>query len=210
MASHLDSGEKAYGLLIPVVCLHDGIGCAGAVTFERRSDNMTNLTSEEFERVLTIVSKPQHRAFLMLSYFHGMRRGELLRLTPEDFISRHIRIHRLKRRKVFVQVQPLHPRELESVERYLTSVEPGRRLFDWSPSVASNLVRQYLTDAGIYTFPYQKSLHSLRHSCGRAIYKACKDIVVVADYLGHGSVESSRVYIHSDVNEVHEIAKGAL
>jgi integrase len=185
-------------------------GCIAASTGSVGVNLMTNLTAKELDRVLSIVTVPQHRCFLMLGYYHGMRRGELLRLTADDITAGHVRIHRLKRRKTFVQVQPLHPKEKDEIEAYVATLSVPPKLFPWGRSVASNLVRRYLTDAGIYTFPYQKALHSLRHSCGRALYRASKDIVVVADYLGHSSVESSRRYIHSDLNEVHEIAKGAL
>ena len=169
---------------------------------------MTNLTAEELERLTSVVEEPSHRAFVFLGYYHGMRRGELLALRKSDFTKTHVQIHRLKRRKAYTQAQPLNPKEIEAVEQTLAKTE--ELLFPWSPAVASNLMRHYLTVAGVYTFPYQKTLHSLRHSCGRAIYRACKDIVVVADYLGHGSIDSSRRYIHSDMNEVNEIAKGAL
>ena len=187
-----------------------GVGLSHANIAPLWGETMINLTAGELDRVLAIVPDPQHRAFLMLGYYHGMRRGELLALRKEDFTAGHVRIHRLKRRKVFTQVQPLHWKETETIEAVARSTTDYGRLFAWSPSVASKLVRRYYEIAGVYTFPYQKTLHSLRHSCGRTIYRACKDIVVVADYLGHGSVESSRRYIHSDMNEVHEIAKGAL
>jgi integrase/recombinase XerD len=182
---------------------------------------LINLTKDEIERLLAGIVDGRHRVFVMLGYYHGMRRGELLALTWDDILGigsdvPQIRIRRLKQRtRPIVNVQPLHPKEIEAVkvlwlESSITSKLDQPLVFPWSKAKASNLMRQYLTDLGIYTAPYQKSLHSLRHSCGRAIYRASKDIVEVAEYLGHKSVESSRVYSHPDPSEVFETAKGAL
>ncbi len=37
--------------------------------------------------------------------------------------------------------------------------------------------------------------HNLRHLFARAYYKACRDIVKLADVLGHSSVETTRIYL---------------
>lgn len=37
--------------------------------------------------------------------------------------------------------------------------------------------------------------HNLRHLFARVFYKACKDIVRLADVLGHSSVETTRIYL---------------
>lgn len=37
--------------------------------------------------------------------------------------------------------------------------------------------------------------HNLRHLFARAYYKACKDIVQLADVLGHSSIETTRIYL---------------
>ncbi len=37
--------------------------------------------------------------------------------------------------------------------------------------------------------------HNLRHLFARAFYKSCKDIVRLADVLGHSSIETTRIYL---------------
>ena len=37
--------------------------------------------------------------------------------------------------------------------------------------------------------------HNLRHVFAAAFYKSCKDIVRLADVLGHSSVETTRIYL---------------
>ena len=37
--------------------------------------------------------------------------------------------------------------------------------------------------------------HNLRHLFARVFYKACRDIVKLADVLGHSSIETTRIYL---------------
>lgn len=37
--------------------------------------------------------------------------------------------------------------------------------------------------------------HNLRHLFATAFYRACKDIVRLADVLGHSSIETTRIYL---------------
>ncbi len=39
--------------------------------------------------------------------------------------------------------------------------------------------------------------HNLRHLFARTFYKACKDVVQLADVLGHSSIETTRIYLVS-------------
>ena len=43
--------------------------------------------------------------------------------------------------------------------------------------------------------------HNLRHLFARVLYKACKDIVRLADVLGHSNVETTRIYLISSGEE---------
>ena len=43
--------------------------------------------------------------------------------------------------------------------------------------------------------------HNLRHLFARVLYKACKDIVRLADVLGHSNVETTRIYLISSGQE---------
>jgi len=43
--------------------------------------------------------------------------------------------------------------------------------------------------------------HNLRHLFARIFYRACRDVVQLADVLGHSSVETTRIYLASTGNE---------
>lgn len=43
--------------------------------------------------------------------------------------------------------------------------------------------------------------HNLRHLFARTFYRACRDVVQLADVLGHSSVETTRIYLASTGNE---------
>lgn len=39
--------------------------------------------------------------------------------------------------------------------------------------------------------------HNLRHLFARTFYKVCRDVVQLADVLGHSSIETTRIYLAS-------------
>lgn len=43
--------------------------------------------------------------------------------------------------------------------------------------------------------------HNLRHLFARTFYRVCRDVVQLADVLGHSSVETTRIYLASTGNE---------
>ena len=173
---------------------------------------MTNLTQAEFDAVvsLAMANDERHAAFILFSYFHAARRQEALALRGTDVVNGTVRFKRAKQRKdAIVNVQPLFTRERELVERYAAQAGSGR-VFPYSAGYASRMMRVYLTKAGAYTHARQKSLHSLRHSAGDKMYRANRDIVAVATWLGHKNIESGRRYTHLNDAEVNAMAVGAL
>ena len=43
--------------------------------------------------------------------------------------------------------------------------------------------------------------HNLRHLFARTFYRVCRDVVKLADVLGHSSVETTRIYLISTGQE---------
>jgi integrase len=171
---------------------------------------MVNLEKSEIAALLAVIHNDQHQTFCLLAYNHAMRRGALLALRGSDIANGHVRIVRLKQRKQpIVNVQPLAENERALVEQLASRAGTGR-LFPWSNSYASRIIKTYLVASGIYTFPRRKSLHSLRHAAGHEIYQFCKDILAVSTHLGHRSVTSAQRYVHKSQAEINDIAANAL
>ena len=60
-------------------------------------------------------------------------------------------------------------------------------------------MKKLCVDAGVEStkvFP-----HNLRHLFARCFYNVCKDIVKLADVLGHSNVETTRIYLLSSGRE---------
>jgi integrase/recombinase XerD len=43
--------------------------------------------------------------------------------------------------------------------------------------------------------------HTLRHSIATHLYKDCKDIVVVSNFLGHSNVSTTQIYADADIDD---------
>ena len=46
--------------------------------------------------------------------------------------------------------------------------------------------------------------HNLRHLFARTFYKACRDIVRLADVLGHSSIETTRLYLITTATQLEK------
>ena len=50
--------------------------------------------------------------------------------------------------------------------------------------------------------------HNLRHLFARTFYKVCRDVVKLADLLGHASIETTRMYlISTGVEHAHVLER---
>jgi integrase len=151
----------------------------------------------------------RHAAFILFSYYHAARRQEALALRGTGVVNGTVRFKRPKQKKDAIVNVQLFTRERELVERYAVQAGWGR-VFPYSAGYASRMMRRYLTQSGAYRHARQKSLHSLRHSAGDKMYRANRDIVAVAKWLGHKNIESSRRYTHLNDAEVNAMAAVAL
>ena len=46
--------------------------------------------------------------------------------------------------------------------------------------------------------PVPRAVHNLRHTFGEQAYQATKDIVLVQGWMGHESIETTRIYVEAD------------
>ena len=69
-----------------------------------------------------------------------------------------------------------------------------------SPTRARQRLRRVQQHAKVTVRP-GRSVHALRHTAGTAVYRATRDLVAVQAWLGHASINTSRLYVHRVANE---------
>jgi len=149
------------------------------------------------------------RAILELAYATGLRASELVRLTLEevDLDEDLVRCFGKRSRE---RIVPFGGKAKKALVRYLDAARPtflkarseravfltrlGRgftRMGYWK------LLDGYRKAAGI---PRPISPHTLRHSCATHLLEGGCDLRVVQEFLGHRSIETTRIYTHLDRN----------
>lgn len=136
-------------------------------------------------------------SFLMLT---GVRASEGLNIERRDFLGTftddkgvsmgRVHIRTLKQGLDRVVVIPLW-----LYERCLsiTGAEPGDMPFTFLLRRADQIWRLYR--------PCRKSLHSLRHTFARDLYRHTKDVMLVKYALGHASVSNTQIYVVVDMED---------
>jgi integrase/recombinase XerC len=156
------------------------------------------------------------RLILELLYLTGLRRAELIQLTPEafDFQRRQLRV---KGKGGKERVIPILPELAERVQQYLRlrreTFEPlppqllltdkGQAMY---PKYVYKVVHRYLS---MVTTVAKRSPHVLRHSFATHLSNKGADINAVKELLGHSSLAATQVYTHNAIEKLREVYQSA-
>lgn len=160
-----------------------------------RKDLPKYLTCEQVVALIGACLRPRDRLILRVFWETGVRVSELTSLTADgvDFNGEALRVVTLKRRG-HVRAVPVRPALLGELARHIagSGIAAGARLFPVTRQRVHQIVRRAARKAGL---PEDRAHpHTLRHSFSIACVLARVPVLVLAEWLGHRSLESTLVY----------------
>ena len=162
------------------------------------ADGKRELTQREYERLLGAARKMRDERLALLVQTicaTGIRVSELRAITVESLRSGQAEIHNKGRIRVILLPRKLC-RELESYCRK-REIHNGQVFVTRTGNSLdrSNIWKSMKRLAALAKVELGKVFpHNLRHLFARTYYKAYKDIVRLADILGHASIDTTRIY----------------
>ncbi|MDD1665745.1 MAG: tyrosine-type recombinase/integrase [Methanomicrobiales archaeon] len=147
--------------------------------------------------LLAKIEDPRDRLVVRTIYATGVRVSELcgIRIEDIDFGGQTIRVKGKggKIRTVFIDEDTLGEIRGFIGERREGPLFPGQMGKPVSPRTVQFIFRQY-APAGI-------TPHKLRHSYASELYSRSHNLRVVQENLGHTSIKTTEIYLHTDVEE---------
>ncbi|RXE55902.1 integrase [Methanoculleus taiwanensis] len=162
-----------------------------------KNQELKYLKHSQVLRLIRTIEDDEDRLIVRLIYATGVRVSELCTINVEDidFEEHTIRVTGKgdKIRIVFIDEETL-----AEVERYIGNriVGPlfiGQQGNHLSPRTVQRIFKKYAPD-GI-------TPHKLRHSYASELYRRSKNLRVVQENLGHTSIKTTEIYLHTDIDE---------
>lgn len=88
------------------------------------------LSTEEVERLISVTSNVKHRAILMIAYSAGLRKMEIVQITPSEIDSQRMQIHVKQGKGKKDRYTILSPKTLEILRNYYKLEKPKKYLFE--------------------------------------------------------------------------------
>lgn len=178
----------------------------------------STLTDEDINRILAAIDKTNHRpglkhelkAFLLIGYYTGLRKSELMALEKSDIdfsnqtlsVNKKIECNdrltyvteRLKTQASYAVI-PLCAPCIEVLEEYTQHLDAAE-LFHYHPNSYCTGLKNAAELAGIEGF----HLHLLRHSFVTNLIQAGADPKTAAQLARHGSIQTT-LEIYTQINE---------
>ncbi len=160
----------------------------------------TMLTREELIRILSVVKNKKHKLMIGLMYAAGLRVSEVVNLRVRDFELDNsygwVRSGKGNKDRVFVIAEKLKDELKDWSENmeYDSYVFRGYNNYHLSTQTVFKIVKKAAKEAGI-----KKNIHphTFRHSFGTHVIENGCSLQTLQGLLGHGSAETSMVYIHA-------------
>jgi integrase/recombinase XerD len=179
------------------------IETATQIPYPKQEKSLPGIISrEELTALFDACSNPKHRAMFRLAYSSGLRRGELIRLTPEDIDTKdgkcRVRILNGKGRKDRYTV--LSPKVLEELREYYKSCRPKKYLFNgrFKGEPMSTEGLRHALNAAVKKSGIRKevNMHVLRHCFATHSIEHGMNIKALQYLMGHSSVQTTMIYLH--------------
>jgi integrase/recombinase XerD len=197
-------------------------GSVGMSQVHRLADVPRSITWDEVRRTLDAVDHRTIRgrrdyAILLLLVTYGLRAHEVAKLTLEDIDWKRERFQVPDRKAGHATAYPLAGVVAEALIDYLKRGRPetqDRHLFfrvvaprdPISPAAVASSAVFYLQKAGIKV--RRPGSHTLRHTCVQRLIDAEFPLKTIGDYVGHRSLESTRIYTKVAIEALREVAMG--
>lgn len=170
----------------------------------------------EVDEVISILdsavlnSNLRDKAILELLYGTGLRVSELISLKVRDFDedARTLRIIGKRRKERIVPVGSKAVRALKDYLSQRTQLSPDSPLIEGkdgkaiSDRTVRRIVKKYALACGVYRRVHP---HMLRHSYATHLLEGGADIRGIQELLGHSSIASTEVYLHSSIGRLMEV-----
>ena len=159
------------------------------------------LSTEEVERLISVTSNVKHRAILMIAYSAGLRKMEIVQITPSEIDSQRMQIHVKQGKGKKDRYTILSPKTLEILRNYYKLEKPKKYLFEpqgkkgsmMADRTIDAIINQSAAKAGIKK---NISFHTLRHCFATHLLEQGVNLRVIQSLLGHTSLRTTAVYLH--------------
>ncbi|PKL60906.1 MAG: integrase, partial [Methanomicrobiales archaeon HGW-Methanomicrobiales-4] len=159
------------------------------------------LKHSQVVRLLRSISDPRDRLIVRVIYATGVRVSELCSINVEDIDidDQMIRVKGKggKIRMVFVDQETLDDIDMIIEDRLSGPLFFGQQGKNLSPRTIQHIFRKYAPE-GI-------TPHKIRHSYASELYRRSKNLRVVQENLGHASIKTTEVYLHTDLDERRKV-----
>jgi site-specific recombinase XerD len=198
-------------------------GLAAAIRAPRVFPHESLPSAPSWEHVTTLITgcrgdqpvELRNRATLMLLAVYGLRAGEVIRLTLDDFDWNRERVTVKRSKNQQMQTYPLCRSVGNAILRYLRGARPRtdyRELFLTLRPPFRPLTRVALTaivtrkvkTLGIPLAHYGP--HALRHSCAIHLLQKGFSFKEIGDHLGHRHPDATAIYAKVDMTGLREVA----
>lgn len=150
----------------------------------------TYLTIEQVKRLADCCSD-QVRIAVWIALLTGCRRGEILKLTPEDMQGDRLRIQAGNTKTLRQRTIPIVP----AARPWLNQLPLQINFEGLKTGFARARIKAGMPDV---------NFHDLRHSCASLLINMGVKLEVVRDILGHTTVKTTERYAHLDVDRQEE------
>nr|WP_320162728.1 site-specific tyrosine recombinase/integron integrase [uncultured Methanoregula sp.] len=166
-----------------------------------KQQDIKYLKHSQVLRLIDSIEDPRDKLIVRTIYATGVRVSELCNMNIEDidFDEHTIRIRGKgdKTRIVFVDDDTLKDLSAFIGNRIVGPLFVGQQGKHISSRAIQHIFKHYA--------PNGITPHKIRHSYASELYKRSKNLRVVQENLGHTSIKTTEIYLHTDIDERRQI-----